>query len=222
MHWIDPTHLPETKGTVDRFLLNPHGDADGLLMTDGTEVHSPPHLSKQVVAAFKHGAEVKIRGVRPRGADMVAAVALETAGGTRIVDQGPPKKEGHDQKASGDHKAGPKPGADAPKPMDVEGVVRRVLHGPKGEARGALLEDGRILRIPPHAAASLPDLFTPGHKLAARGEGLTNVLGTVVAAREIGASLTTLRPVEPKKPDEHGEHKPAKPGEPPKKHAPPM
>ena len=29
MHWIDPAHLPETKGKVDRFLLNPHGDADG-------------------------------------------------------------------------------------------------------------------------------------------------------------------------------------------------
>jgi hypothetical protein len=52
MHWIDPAHLPETKGTVDRFLLNPHGDADGLLLTDGMEVHFPPHMAKKVVAAL--------------------------------------------------------------------------------------------------------------------------------------------------------------------------
>jgi|NGEPerStandDraft_6_1074524.scaffolds.fasta_scaffold469577_2 hypothetical protein len=41
MHWIDPTQLPETEGTVDRLLLNPHGKVDGLLLTDGTEANPP-------------------------------------------------------------------------------------------------------------------------------------------------------------------------------------
>ena len=45
MHWIDPACLPETKGVVDRFLINPHGAADGLLLKDGKEVHFPPHMS---------------------------------------------------------------------------------------------------------------------------------------------------------------------------------
>jgi hypothetical protein len=43
-------------------------------------------------------------------------------------------------------------------------------------------------------------------RCAARGDGLTNV----VAAHEIGASLSALHPVEAKKPDEHAEHKPGK------------
>jgi len=81
-------HLTETKGTVDRFLPNPHGDAWILLLTDGTEVHFPPHLSTQVAAAVKPGGEVLVRGTRPRGADAVAAVSLETADGTRINAQG--------------------------------------------------------------------------------------------------------------------------------------
>jgi len=29
MHWIDPDCLPETKGKVERFILNPHGEIDG-------------------------------------------------------------------------------------------------------------------------------------------------------------------------------------------------
>ena len=29
MHWIDPDHLPEVAGTVDLFLVNKHGEADG-------------------------------------------------------------------------------------------------------------------------------------------------------------------------------------------------
>jgi len=213
MHWIDPAHLPETNGTVDRFLLNPHGDADGLLLTDGMEVHFPPHMSKQVVAALKSGDKVKIRGIRPRGAEMVAAVSLEAIDGKQIIDQGPPKE-------GPDHKPGKKHATDAHKPMDVEGVVKHVLHGPRGEKRGALLEDGRIVRIPPHAADLLHELLAPGKKLAVRGEGLTNALGTVVDAHEISASLAHLRPVEPKKPHEHAEHKHGKHDEHATKHAP--
>ena len=31
MHWLDPDYLPEISGTFERFLLNPHGDADGMI-----------------------------------------------------------------------------------------------------------------------------------------------------------------------------------------------
>ena len=50
--------------------------------------------------------------------------------------------------------------------------------------------------------SSLHDALAPGGKLAARGVELTNVLGTVVNAHEIGASLAALLPVESKKRDQ--------------------
>ena len=53
--------------------------------------------------------------------------------------------------------------------------------------------------MPPHAAELLHDTLAPGRKLAARGVALTNALGTVVDAHEIGVSLATLLSVEPKK-----------------------
>jgi hypothetical protein len=31
MHWLDPDHLPETTGTLGRFLLNPHGETGGMI-----------------------------------------------------------------------------------------------------------------------------------------------------------------------------------------------
>jgi hypothetical protein len=49
MHWIDPDYLPEITGTVDQFLVNKHGEADGFLLTDGGEVHVPPHLSSRLL-----------------------------------------------------------------------------------------------------------------------------------------------------------------------------
>jgi hypothetical protein len=39
MHWLDPDYLPEISGIFERFLINPHGDADGMILADGSEVH---------------------------------------------------------------------------------------------------------------------------------------------------------------------------------------
>ena len=153
--------------------------------------------------------------MQPRGVDMVAAVSLQAGDASPIVDNGPP--EGGANKGE---KKKPKP--EPHEPVAVEGVVKHVLHGPKGEKRGALLEDGTIVRMPPHVAESLQDKLAIGHKLAARGASLTNVLGTVIDAHEIGSSLSTLHRVEPKKPGEHREHKPPKHEKRAKKHEPAM
>ena len=102
MRWIDPSYLPETTGAVDRFLINSNGDADGFLLKDGKEVHFPSHMSEAVLAAVKTGDAVKVRGLRPRGVDMVVAVSIQAGEAPAIVDNGPQKKEaphkGHDHK----------------------------------------------------------------------------------------------------------------------------
>ncbi|MGB6175867.1 MAG: hypothetical protein WBF43_05930 [Methylocella sp.] len=40
--------LPETPGTVRRFTLTPIGELDGVILTDGTEIHLPPHLTTRL------------------------------------------------------------------------------------------------------------------------------------------------------------------------------
>ncbi|KJC62241.1 hypothetical protein UP10_02530 [Bradyrhizobium sp. LTSPM299] len=191
MHWIDPDHLPEVKGTVDLFLVNKHGEADGFLMTDGCEVHVPPHLSPRLLRDVRPGSEVRVRGVRPRATRMISAVAIDTAKG-RLLDEGPDKRPG-------DHEFEPAEHA----PMAVQGIVRQPIHGPKGETRGAVLEDGRIIRLPPHEAERLADLFVAGRKIAAKGEGATTSFGTVIEAKEIGPSADTLKAVKPKHGPDH-------------------
>ncbi len=202
MHWLDPDYLPEISGTFDRFLLNLQGDVDGMILIDGTEVHFPPHMSAELCAAIRadEKTKLKVRGVRPRGGDVIAAVAIETADGKRIVDNGPPK--GHDGERKADRHAA-RPRYD---PMDADGIVRRVLHGPKGEAQGALLEDGRVIRVPAREAERIAHLLSPGKTLAVRGYGLALALGTVIEAREVGVSKDDLQPLGPKKP-KHEQHR---------------
>ena len=206
MPWLDPDYLPEIAGAVERFLLDPHGDADGMILGDGTEVHFPPHMSAELCAAIRLGEkpEIKVRGVRPRNSALIAAIAIETMDGKRIVDNGPPKRHAEKEKPDKD---GPTPKHEK---MQAEGRIRHVLHGPKGKARGALLEDGTIIRIPAHEAERIAHLLSPGGRLAVRGEGLTSELGTVIEAREVGPSADELQPLKPKMPKhEEPGHQPA-------------
>jgi hypothetical protein len=197
MHWVDPDHLPEVVGTVDQFLVNKHGEADGFILADGEEVHVPPHLSPLLLRHVRVGSEVRVRGVRPRGTRMVAAVAIDTAKG-RLLDEGPDRRP-DDSEFEGATYA----------PMTIQGVVRQPIHGPKGETRGVVLEDGRIIRVPRHAAERFSGLLCKGKKIAARGEGVSTSFGTVVEAGEIGASTEAMKTIE-KKPKHGPEHK--KPG----------
>jgi hypothetical protein len=201
MHWIDPNSVAEVSGRFERFLLNPHGDADGLLLSEGVEIHFPPHLGREVRKAIDKDREglLRIRGVRPREGDVFAALSIETSEGVRILDNGPPETRKKDPRA---HERPDK--ATKRDPMTVEGVVRRPLHGPKGERRGVLLEDGRMVRFPPHEAPHLENLLARGAAIMACGEGLVTPLGTIIEASEIGSDARSLRRVgkdpKPKKP----------------------
>jgi hypothetical protein len=195
MHWIDPDSLPEVAGTLERFVLNPHGEVDGFVMNDQTQtpilVHTPPHMEGELTRNAKLGDKLRVRGVRPRGADVFAAVAVTAESGLQIVDMGPD----HDRK----HRK-----VDRQK-MQLGGTVRLSLFGPKGELRGALLADGTIIRIGPKEAEHLIKALMPGTKIAVSGDGIETQHGRVIQAKEIGSGMDDLRPIKGPK------HK-AKPG----------
>ncbi|MBC8635561.1 hypothetical protein IAG25_01950 [Caballeronia sp. EK] len=176
MHWIDPESLPETRGKVTRFLLNPHGEIDGIVLgvRQALQVHFPPHLSRQIARQVAVGDEVRVRGVKPRGADMIAAVSLTPKNGKVILDEGPHHDGEKHQKPHVERK-----------PMEASGEVVLSLFGPKGELRGALLDDGTSLRMPPHAAAELTAYLAPGAHVQAWGHGIRNRHGRTIEVDEI-------------------------------------
>src|SRR5205085_7806856 len=121
MHWIDPDSLPETAGTFERFILNPHGEVDGFIMSGDPEttilVHTPPHLAHELNRHLSPGEPLRVRAVRPRGAQLLAAIAIVTGGGRHIIDEGP---EPDRERAKVKHQ-----------PLAAEGTVRLSLYGPR-------------------------------------------------------------------------------------------
>jgi hypothetical protein len=196
MHWIDPDCLPETQGNVERFVVNPHGEIDGIILNGTTEptlVHVPPHLSAEIEAAIQIGDAVCVRGVRPRGTRMIAAVALIAADGRAIVDHGPKDERGEEPRRT--HSQQPP----RLKDLKVAGKVRLSLHAPKGELRGVILDDGSIVRIAPKEAHRFAEFLQPGAPVAVRGDGIETPYGRVVEGREIGSDLGNLMPMKGQK-----------------------
>lgn len=196
MHHLDPDYLPKTIGTLERFVLNPKADVDGLLLDDGTEIHTPPHLSAQLLKQMTPGDKLTVHGVKTRDKDLIIAVAIDPANGKRIIDDGPgPKHEKPDKP----HKSG----EDA-KPVTHSGVIQRLLHGPRGNAHGALLDDGTVIRFAPHSARHFADLLVVDAPLSVRGNALTTKQGTVVDAKAMGRGAATMTDApKPPKPSEH-------------------
>lgn len=176
MHWIDPACLPETRGRVTQFLLNPHGEIDGLILNGDLQVHVPPHLGRELVRHVAPGDRIRVRGVKPRGAEMIAAVQLTGRDGVDIVDTGPqPHAPAHAHAHTHTKRT----------PMEASGEVAFALHGPKGDVNGALLTSGIALRMPPHAAAELDPYLRAGVHVQVWGDAVVTRHGTTIDVSEI-------------------------------------
>jgi hypothetical protein len=199
----DTEQLPVEQGQVQQFTLTPRGDIDGLILTDGTEVKIPPHLSTEIAYSIKPGDTVTIHGLRAAAVPLVQAVSIsDEATGRTVIDDGPPHPRG-----------GPTLSAAAPGlASEVQGRVRMALHGPRGEVNGALLADGTVLRLPPPAAERFTTLLQPGQTLVAEGSEYANALGKVFEASQLGPSRDQLSAVEP--PPGPGRDRPPPPSRP--------
>jgi hypothetical protein len=175
----DPDQFPAIQGRVAQYSLTPRGEVDGLILDDGTEVHLPPHLGAQLVAAVKPGDQVTVRGLKAREIAMVDAVSVTNdASRQSVVDSGPP---------------GPPVTGQI---LQASGNVKVQLHGRRGELNGVLLEDGTIIRLPPDEAERLAAQLAVGQPLYVSGAGIASPLGKVIAAQQIGPSQSQVAQIQ--------------------------
>jgi hypothetical protein len=170
-------------GTVSMYLLNPRGEMDGLLLTDGTQVKFPPHMSADLTSWVKPNEQITAQGVR-EVSPVFTAFTITNANGQSLNEARPVR---------------PPPPGDLRNvnlaPMEAGGKIRVVLHAPRGEVEGAVLEDGTIVRIALHMSAQYSTLFQPGATISARGYGTRNEFGRALEATEIGANGQPLNAI---------------------------
>jgi hypothetical protein len=182
MHWVDPAQLPVLVGIIERFIVNGQAEIDGLVLNiaDSTTklVHFPSHMGEDVRAALKEGDSIAVRGLKPREADIIAAISLEREDGVEIVDRGPPKHAPVITKKF------------RPSSMSASGTVRLTLFTTKGKVRGALLDDGTILRMAQAQAEQIKERLQPGARIQVDGAGYDTQYGRVIEVHHVGTPVT--------------------------------
>ncbi len=177
-------------GKIARWLPNPNGEVDGLLLDDGTQVSFPPHLSSRVLAAAKLGDSVQVTGsasttsASPR---VVRAMQLRGVSSGRAVTD--------DRSADGPPPV-PREHA-ALTAMKERGRIAQVLRSDRGDVNGVVLDSGTVVRFPPHAGARFASLLTPSGTLFAQGYGTRGAQGSAFEATELGASASAVQTVFP-------------------------
>jgi hypothetical protein len=171
---------PSLTGTVERYLLTPHGEVEGLLLSDGTTVQFPPHLGTALASTVRPGDAVTVIGflgpVTPQGRAIRALSILNARSGQTIVDQPP---------------------ATSPLPPDmrgltltaltVTGTVARLVVNDHGDVDGLILHGGEEVKLKPHTGTLVAMVLGqhPGEPVEASGVGTRNSFGTVVDAMSV-------------------------------------
>jgi len=126
---------------VDRPLVNPQGEVDGLLMQDDAIVRFPPGaLASNALAS---GDSVDVEGdVSTAGPVQLVERATVSRRGTVLASSAPPPPLAR--------RAGPAADA-ALQPMVAAGTIHALLLNRDGIQDGLLLDDGTTVRVPPRA-----------------------------------------------------------------------
>lgn len=170
-------------GIVDQYLLNPEGEADGLLLQSGTQIHFPPHLSEQLQSTVRPGIKVSINGFA-EGASSFAATSITNITNQKSVsDAGPPP-----------------PGLRVPptlrgvnlKKLKAQSTIKILLRGPRGETNGFVLADKTVVRMPPETAFALSSIFQVGQSMTVEGYGTESKAGKCLEATALGTANQPL------------------------------
>lgn len=184
--WFDPTQLPSFTGTVERYLPNPRGQVDALLLREGAQIVFPPDVADVVRQVAPPGRPIVVWGIRARSAPVITMLAFAASSDASpgVVDQFYWRLAGR----SALEEAGR---------LSVAGTVKAPFYAPQGEVAGAVLEDGTVITLPPGTATHFPELLRPGAQLAAEGRGVAGEAGRAIAAERIGGSADALRDIPP-------------------------
>lgn len=164
-------------GTVRRFVINPEGEVDGLLLSDGTLVAFPPHVGVQIVTVVRPGDAVQITGLRDASNNVRARQLVNQRTGQPVVDQPPPVPP---------QRVPPSLRGVGLVRLSVRGEVLRVTTAPRGEPDGVLLADGTVVKLTPPVAQQFINLLQPGTVIAAQGYGTRNQYGEALQATAFG------------------------------------
>lgn len=170
-------------GTVERYLLNPRGEVDGLLLSSGLEIKFPPHMASSLTATVKEDDRVRVTGTpgvaSQFGQEIRAYSITNTQTNQTVVDQ-PPTRPPQPPVGNGYEN------------LTAEGTAQHWLVGARGEINGIILSSGTQVKFPPHVGYELTNLAQRGSRIQAQGFGSRTSYGEVLEATSLTVDGQTI------------------------------
>jgi len=177
---------PVADGIVDRYLLNPRGDVNGLLLRDGSQMHVTLRAAQDLTKAIQPGDRIRVHGRRLSDSPLVKPdVIINVTDGRsftvpyRLDLPMPPREE--------------RPTVTE---MNAAGTIQVLLYDHlKDVVNGALLSDGTQVRLPPDVGEHFHASLQQNMDVEVRGYGTTTPYGSaleVIAIGRKGQPLTHL------------------------------
>jgi hypothetical protein len=173
-HFPANAQMTKYEGSLGQVLINPMGQADGLLLSDGIEVHFPPHLSAQLVALASPGDKLTLIGFK--NGPVFVARTITNGVTTKSVELTPPPPFFMPPSMLG---------ASRPVELSRHGKINYILHAPDGSVSGFVLCDQTIVRNRNPVLFSTLSTLKPGQYVTASGMGTLNNLGCCIDAQSV-------------------------------------
>jgi hypothetical protein len=177
---LDPPSMdksPVADGVVDRYLLNPRGDINGLLLRDGSQMHVTLRAAQDLTKAIQPGDHVRVHGRRASGSPLVKPdVIINVTDGKSFtvpyrLDLPMPPREARPTLTE----------------LNAAGTIDVLLYDPLKEVvNGALLSDGTQFRLPPDVGENFHASLQKDMAIEVRGYGIATPYGTALEAFAIG------------------------------------
>lgn len=175
------------EGTVRQYLMNPHGEVDGLLLNDGTQINFPPHMEEELVGVVQPDDRVSIQGDRERDSVVKADRITNSRTGRSVAEHAPFQED----RRIPLHLKRPSMHA-----MQASGSIAALLYAPRGEVHGFILADGTQIHVRPDVGDSMARALSVGETVQAEGYGSDNQYGRSVETTAIGLGGERLVPLD--------------------------
>lgn len=178
--WFDPAQLPSFTGTVERYLINPAGETDALILREGPQIIFPPDIADALRSVAPAGRQLVAYGIRARAAPVITMLGYAVPGDVPpvMLDRFYWRRGGTTPLAAR---------------LAVSGTVKQPFWSAQGEPIGAVLEDGTVVMLPPGRSEPFRELLRPGAKLAAEGQGRAGDNSRALLADRLGERVDDLR-----------------------------
>jgi hypothetical protein len=202
-HRLPSLHQEFTaEGTVARYLIDPRGEVEGLMLTDGTQMHVTSRNASEFINAIKPGHRIRAQGTRKRQPalfepDVIQNKTTGTFFRTPLRQDLPiPDQENRLSMTA----------------MKASGTIDVLLYDYMNQTvHGMLLSDGTQVRLPPDVSEEFRRSLRVGESVDAEGYGTENEYGRAMEALRLGLQHSALRALDATVKSLHDPAHPAKP-----------